>query len=144
MIPPVSETARVHPCPSDAVDPAEITVSRDTDQAIWRAASRDARSLGKRRQTGGRCAPREVEVMSTLSRPFRGRGYATEIARLWVAHAFGELKLRCLVTAPQRDNRASVAVLMRLGARSFDDRRDPDTLICVLANESLTQPERLA
>ncbi len=85
----------------------------------------------------------EVEVMFKLARAAWGQGFATEIARFWVDHGFRRLGLRRIATAPERANRASVAVLERLGCRIFDDWLEPDTVIAVLEHPEAPEGERL-
>ncbi|MEL6167723.1 MAG: GNAT family N-acetyltransferase [Pseudomonadota bacterium] len=74
----------------------------------------------------------EWEVMYKLARPYRGKGYATEIAQFWVEFAFEVVRLRRLHICPVKANSASIAVLQRLGARFEDDWLDPDVVIATI------------
>src|SRR5947208_11605474 len=61
-----------------------------------------------------------VEIGWRLAFDHWGRGYATEAARLVVAHGFGPLGLAAVVSFTAVANRRSQAVMERLGMR-----RDP-------------------
>lgn len=66
-----------------------------------------------------------VEVGWRLARAHWGEGYATEAARGWLAHGFGAMGLDEIVAFSVPENRASQAVMRRLGmardpARDFD------------------------
>jgi RimJ/RimL family protein N-acetyltransferase len=72
-----------------------------------------------------------VEVGWRLARAHWGRGYATEAARAAVAHGFGALGLREIVSFTVPANRRSRAVMERLGMRrdpaeDFDHPRLPE------------------
>lgn len=45
----------------------------------------------------------------------QGKGYATEAARALIRWLFAELRLRRVVATTERDHRASIAVMRRLG-----------------------------
>lgn len=69
-----------------------------------------------------------VEVGWRLARPWWGRGYATEAARTCLSFGFGTLGLAEIVALTRPDNRASRAVMERLGmgrdpADDFDHPR---------------------
>lgn len=57
----------------------------------------------------------EVGLFWALRSDARGRGYATEAAGALVAAAFARLRLARIVATTTRDNRASIAVMERLG-----------------------------
>jgi RimJ/RimL family protein N-acetyltransferase len=56
-----------------------------------------------------------VEIGWRLAREHWGQGYATEAARAWLAHGFDVMRLREVVTFTVPENRASLAVMERLG-----------------------------
>lgn len=60
------------------------------------------------------CAP-AVEVGWRLGRPYWGAGYATEAARAWIDWGFARLGLPEIVACVAPENRASQAVMARLG-----------------------------
>jgi RimJ/RimL family protein N-acetyltransferase len=62
-----------------------------------------------------------VEIGWRLAAEHWGRGYATEAARLALAHGFGPLALPSVVSFTATENRRSRAVMERLGMR-----RDPE------------------
>jgi RimJ/RimL family protein N-acetyltransferase len=59
----------------------------------------------------------EVGLFWALTPARQRQGYATEAARALVDHAFDTLKLGRVLAGTQRDNRASIAVMRRLGMR---------------------------
>ncbi|WP_239470610.1 GNAT family N-acetyltransferase [Archangium violaceum] len=59
----------------------------------------------------------EVGLFWALTPARQRQGYATEAAHALVDHAFGTLKLGRILAGTQRDNRASIAVMRRLGMR---------------------------
>lgn len=61
--------------------------------------------------------PVEVEVLYALERRHWGRGLASEAARAALDHGFGPLALPRIVAVARPDNRASRAVLEKLGLR---------------------------
>ena len=66
--------------------------------------------------------PSDVEVGWRLARHAWGRGYATEAARTWTQHALtaraaGGLGLTRVISITDPSNRASLAVMRRLGMR---------------------------
>jgi ribosomal-protein-alanine N-acetyltransferase len=64
-----------------------------------------------------------VEVGWRLARAHWGRGYATEAARAWLAHGFGDLGLSEIVAFTVPANHRSQGVMRRLGMR-HDAARD--------------------
>ncbi|MBU6438006.1 MAG: GNAT family N-acetyltransferase [Betaproteobacteria bacterium] len=68
-----------------------------------------------------------VEVGWRLAAAYWGHGYATEAARLALAHAFGALQLDEVVSFTSRSNTPSIAVMQRLGmhSNSADDFLHP-------------------
>lgn len=56
-----------------------------------------------------------VEVGWRLGERFRGKGYATEAGSAWVRFGFEELDLDSIVSIYEPDNKASGAVMRRLG-----------------------------
>ncbi len=72
-----------------------------------------------------------VEIGWRLAPAFWGMGYASEAGRALLAHAFGPLGLREVVSFTVHDNERSVAVMRRIGMRrdpdgDFDHPRVPD------------------
>jgi RimJ/RimL family protein N-acetyltransferase len=63
----------------------------------------------------------EVGLFWALTPARQRQGYATEAARALVDHAFDTLKLGRVLAGTQRDNRASIAVMRRLGMRIEDN-----------------------
>lgn len=61
--------------------------------------------------------PTEVEVLYALERRHWGRGLASEAARAALDHGFGALALPRIIAVARPDNRASRAVLEKLGLR---------------------------
>jgi len=61
--------------------------------------------------------PTEVEVLYALERPHWGRGFASEAAAAALGHGFGALALPRIIAVARPDNRASRAVLEKLGLR---------------------------
>jgi len=69
-----------------------------------------------------RAAPgAEPELLYSLSHAVWGRGYASESARAVIAFAFEALGLPRLLARADTPNRASVAVMERLGMRSLGE-----------------------
>jgi RimJ/RimL family protein N-acetyltransferase len=68
-----------------------------------------------------------VEVGWRLDRAWWGRGLATEAARASIAHAFGTLGLRCVVSIIDAGNARSLRVADKLGMRPGRDRLHPVT-----------------
>jgi RimJ/RimL family protein N-acetyltransferase len=66
-----------------------------------------------------------VEVGWRLAREHWGHGYATEGARASLAHGFGELGLRQVISIIDPRNDASVRVAERLGMQRDRDRIHP-------------------
>ncbi len=65
--------------------------------------------------------PGEIELGYWLGRPFWGKGYATEAARLAVRFAFETLGLAVLAAGHFADNPASGRVLQKLGFTYTED-----------------------
>ncbi len=59
----------------------------------------------------------EIELGYRLAKPYWGKGYATEVARAWVAHGFDELGLERIVAVTHPQNVASQRVLEKAGFR---------------------------
>lgn len=59
----------------------------------------------------------ETEIFFVVGREHWGKGFATEAARALLAYAFGPLGLRRVVAVVDPRNRASVAVIGKLGMR---------------------------
>jgi RimJ/RimL family protein N-acetyltransferase len=70
-----------------------------------------------------------VEVGWRLARDHWGKGYATEGAQASVAHGFGELKLRQIISIIDPLNAASVRVAERLDMSRGRDRIHPITRV---------------
>jgi RimJ/RimL family protein N-acetyltransferase len=70
-----------------------------------------------------------VEVGWRLAREHWGNGYATEGARASLAHGFGELGLRQIISLIDPSNTASVRVAERLGMARGRDRTHPVTRV---------------
>jgi RimJ/RimL family protein N-acetyltransferase len=70
-----------------------------------------------------------VEVGWRLASEHWGNGYATEGARASMAHAFGELGLRQVISIIDPGNAASIHVAERLGMRRGRDRIHPETRV---------------
>jgi RimJ/RimL family protein N-acetyltransferase len=69
----------------------------------------------------------EVGLYWAVAPDHRGNGYATEAARAVIDHAFAELNLARIVATTMRDNRASIAVMLRLGMRVAENPKlEPD------------------
>ena len=68
-----------------------------------------------------------VEVGWRLRRAWWGRGLATEAARASVAHGFGALGLRSVVSIIDPSNARSLRVAEKLGMRPAGDRLHPVT-----------------
>ena len=80
----------------------------------------------------------EVEVGYRFLREHWGRGYATEAVGALIDHAFRVLGVGRLVAGTGRDNARSIALLERLGMRTFENP-DPGWpgVIGVLVNPHL-------
>jgi RimJ/RimL family protein N-acetyltransferase len=76
-----------------------------------------------------------VEVGWRLGREHWGNGYATEGAQASLAHAFGPLGLRQVISIIDPRNVASVRVAERLGMRRGRDRIHPVTRVRVAIYE---------
>jgi [ribosomal protein S5]-alanine N-acetyltransferase len=64
----------------------------------------------------------DVELGYTLARAAWGRGYATELGRALVEHAFGALRVPRVVAQVEPDNHASRRVLEKLGMTARETR----------------------
>lgn len=60
-------------------------------------------------------ATRHVELGYRLQREAWGQGYATEMARVLVAHGFAQLGLEEIIAVTIRENRASIHVMEKVG-----------------------------
>ena len=67
----------------------------------------------------------EIELAYRLAKPYWGRGFATEAARAWLDHGFGELGLDRIIAVAHPENAASQRVLEKVGMR-FEGMRDHD------------------
>lgn len=65
-----------------------------------------------------RASDAKVEVGWMLAPSVWGRGFATEGARVALAHAFGELMLPRVISIARTDNDRSIRVMERLGLRA--------------------------
>ena len=65
----------------------------------------------------------EVGLYWGIAADHRGNGYATEAARAVIFYAFAELNLARIVATTTRDNRASIAVMLRLGMQVAENSR---------------------
>lgn len=76
--------------------------------------------------------PREgrVEIGYSIAREFRGRGYATELARMLVGRAFAIDGIDRVVAHTTRANPASIAVLTKCGF--VEEGPDGDAILFVL------------
>lgn len=63
----------------------------------------------------GGVVPREATLAFTLARDYWGRGLATEAGQAFIAHGFGDLRLRRIVAVAEVENAASLRVLQKLG-----------------------------
>jgi RimJ/RimL family protein N-acetyltransferase len=66
-----------------------------------------------------------VQVGFVLFRSAWGRGYATEMGRALVAHAFGTLHLPLIAGITSLDNKASQRALQKIGLRRNGERSFP-------------------
>lgn len=82
---------------------------------------------------------------------YQGRGYATEAARIMLAHGFTNLGLRRITSGCDDRNRASLRVMQRLGlrcegrlrqSRHAEDAWHDEHLYAVLRDEWLSTPSR--
>ena len=108
------------------------------DDVIARSAASFAAEgfghFGLRETTGGpllgscglyRAAPgAEPELLYSLAASVWGRGFATESARAVIRFAFDELALARLLARADVPNRASVAVMERLGMRRLGENEE--------------------
>jgi RimJ/RimL family protein N-acetyltransferase len=76
---------------------------------------------------GGRCWP-EVGLFWALLPSARGRGYATEAARVVADWALQHLDLERIVATTERENLASVRVMERLGMTLLHHTGEPSWL----------------
>ena len=65
----------------------------------------------------------ETEVGYLLGCPFRGKGYATEVARAAVSFGFQKAGLKSIIGLVHRDNAASIRVLEKCGLGFIDEKR---------------------
>jgi RimJ/RimL family protein N-acetyltransferase len=66
----------------------------------------------------------EIGLFWALGASYRGKGYATEAARMLIEFAFTQLRLKRIVAMTDYDNTNSAAVMERLG---MTIQRNPDT-----------------
>ena len=66
-----------------------------------------------------------VEIGWRLSATWQGKGYATEAAQAVLAHAFGPLSLRRVVSFTTPLNTPSVRVMTRIGMREIGEFEHP-------------------
>jgi ribosomal-protein-alanine N-acetyltransferase len=101
---------------------------------LWKARHRALLSTDQAATAAGL----ELEVGYALGSAHRGRGYATEAVGAINDHAFRTLGIGRLVAGTGRDNARSVALLQRLGMRTFENP-DPGwpEVIGVLVNPHL-------
>jgi len=59
----------------------------------------------------------EIELVYVIARDAWGQGYATEMARALVEHAFGEMGLQRLISLIEPENAASERVAEKVGMR---------------------------
>jgi RimJ/RimL family protein N-acetyltransferase len=64
----------------------------------------------------------DIELGYTLARAAWGRGYATELGRALIGHAFERLGAERVVAQVEPDNAASRHVLEKLGMRAIETR----------------------
>jgi RimJ/RimL family protein N-acetyltransferase len=87
-------------------------------------------------------APLEVELTYAFGRAHWGQGYATEACRAMIAYAFGDLRLRRLVTGWHPENVRARRLQDRLGMRQVRNLHDAGS-VGVLDNLlTLQEPER--
>jgi RimJ/RimL family protein N-acetyltransferase len=67
---------------------------------------------------------REAEIRCIISRPERGRGYATEAARSMLRHGFEGLGLHRIVALCRAKNQAAVRLIEKLGMRREAEWRE--------------------
>ena len=68
----------------------------------------------------------EVGLFWAIDPPWQGRGYATEAGRALIEYAFRELRLWRILATTQDDNRASQAVMRKVGMTlTRNPRPDP-------------------
>ena len=103
-------------------------VLKDTDELIgivgFLPVLWDARRRALLSPADGAAAGLELEVGYALGPAHRGRGYATEALRALIDHAFGTLGVGRIVAGTDRDNAPSIALLERVGMRTFANPRE--------------------
>jgi len=107
------------PAPADPLDAALAAIDRystcwrDRGYGPW-GIFRDGRHIG---HAGLNFVPEfgETEVLWTLRPDAWGKGYATEAARAALDFGFGTIGLELIFAITKPDNRASQAVMKRLG-----------------------------
>lgn len=98
--------------------------------ALERAAAGQPASLvGAGGYFGPPDAERTVEVGYSVSAGFRGRGFATELVRAFVARAFSEAGVRRVLAHTFPSNAGSVRVLERAGFTLAGPGREPGTIL---------------
>lgn len=108
----------------------------------------DLRETG---ETVGLCGPwfpvlfPEPEITWALFDGHTGRGYATEAARAALAHAYGPLGWDTAVSCIDPENRASVRLAERLGARAdYDHPLEDGTVLRVFRHPAPAREESAA
>ncbi|WP_203660040.1 GNAT family N-acetyltransferase [Actinocatenispora rupis] len=95
-----------------------LAYARDSGELVGRGGLSYAEVDGRRR----------LEVGWAVRSPHQGRGYATEIGRAGLAHAFGELAATEVVAFTERHNHRSRAVMRRLAMTYVGEIRRPGLL----------------
>jgi RimJ/RimL family protein N-acetyltransferase len=65
----------------------------------------------------------EIKLGYRLTKAYWGRGFATEAASAWLAHAFGKLGLARLIAFAHPANGASIRVMQKTGFRFLRQNR---------------------
>lgn len=95
---------------------------------------------------------RQAEIGFTLSREYQKRGYAAEAVARVLDYAFAELRLHRVIAVTDAENRASVALMERLGLRReahyveniwFKGKWGDEFLYAILSNEWLEAASRI-
>ena len=116
-----------------------IIALRDSDALVGGVRLTMATAPGEPETPHGDAQPREADLGFWVARRHWGRRYATEAASALLAWGFRELALKRIITSTLAGNRASQAVLRRLGFRyvgmrlaatgACDERRVPHYLL---------------
>ena len=73
-----------------------------------------------------------LEIGWALRRPYWGQGYASEIGRAGLSHAFDVMGMRAVVSCTDRDNVRSRAVMERIGMHYAGLLEEDDLVVHVL------------